>query len=119
MTRHLSPAEMQAAGWTRVDPRPWSKVNARWVHRGGWTLEHCGHPTALRPWILTAPDGGEVRTGVRVGQPRDFGTTWERLAPVVEWVGAHEEDPAFGGQPRARRELRGPGPMFAAGGRPA
>jgi len=109
----ISPALAAELGWTRVDPRPWGKVTARWEHRGGWRLEHCGHPTALRPWILTAPDGREVRTGVWVGMSREHGTTWERLARAMIWVAGHEDDAAYGGRPGAVVERRDPGPMWA------
>lgn len=49
---HRRAAEL---GWTRTDPRPWSKCSAVWTHRSGWQLRHAGHATALRPWLLVAP----------------------------------------------------------------
>ena len=77
---------MAAAGWTRVDPRPWGKCSARWVHSRGWRIEHCGHPTANHPWVLYAPDGRMILTGVQYGNPPTYGTAWNSLADVIEWV---------------------------------
>lgn len=82
--RVASPREMARAGWTRTDPRPWGKLGARWEHVAGWTLEHCGHPTAHYPWLLVAPDGRIVRTGVMVeGHRYQRGTAWPHLASAV------------------------------------
>lgn len=90
----FSPTEMARRGWTRTDPRPWSKLNARWRHASGWTLEHCGHPTALWPWLLRDPTGLRVLTGVTMGNPPDFGTAWPDLRRAVEWLGKHLETAA-------------------------
>lgn len=57
----ISHAAMRNLGWERVDPRPWGKLNAAWDHVDGWKLRHCGHPTALTPWMLYDPDGEQVR----------------------------------------------------------
>jgi hypothetical protein len=76
---------MTARGWSRIDPRPWRKLNARWEHQAGWRLEHCGHPTAVWPWALFAPDGEMVLTGVRAGNPQ-HGRAWPDLRTAVEWV---------------------------------
>jgi hypothetical protein len=84
----MSPKQIQAAGWTRIDPRPWSKVRARWRHATGWRLEHCGHPTALRPWALYAPSGEMILTGVLntpVPDPR-LGTAWVTLGDAMRFV---------------------------------
>lgn len=56
--RTVSHVEAARRGWKRVDPRPWSTLNARWHFlRAPFVgpqlkLEHCGHPTAHRPWAL-------------------------------------------------------------------
>lgn len=77
---------MAAAGWTRVDPRPWSKCSARWSHVLGWKLTHCGHPTAHYSWILTNPLGNVILTGAMFsGNPR-HGTHWPNLALAVDLV---------------------------------
>ena len=55
--------EMAAFGWTRTDPQR-RKTSARWEHRDGWRLEHCGHPTANWPWALYDRNGRMVCQGV-------------------------------------------------------
>lgn len=52
-----SPKRMADLGWTRIDPRPWGKLQAHWTHRSGWVLRHCGHPTAHWSWMLFDPKG--------------------------------------------------------------
>ncbi len=44
------------AGWTRLSP-PGDKCTARWRHVSGWTVVHCGHPTALWPYLAISPEG--------------------------------------------------------------
>ena len=77
---------MTAHGWRRVDPRPWRKTAARWAHKSGWRLEHCGHPTALWPWMLISPAGEVVLSGVLYGRPPAHGTAWPDLRTAIEWV---------------------------------
>jgi hypothetical protein len=89
MSTPISHAEMHALGWERTDPRPWSKVHARWKHTSGWLLAHCGHPTANHPWALVRPDGHMVCTGVRWGNPPNFGTAWPNLREPAEWLAEH------------------------------
>jgi hypothetical protein len=31
-----------------------------WRHSSGWSVEHCGHPTALWPYLLISPEGKPV-----------------------------------------------------------
>jgi hypothetical protein len=84
----LSRAQIASSGWTRVDPRPWTKLHARWRHPAGWRLEHCGHPTALNPWALYAPTGEMVLTGALYATPPNprYGTAWHTLAEVIPFV---------------------------------
>jgi hypothetical protein len=82
--RGPSPKQSAAAGWTRTDPRPWTKLRARWQHVSGWRLEHCGHPTALRPWALYDPTGDMVLTGAVHGP--GLGTAWPNLATAMAYV---------------------------------
>jgi hypothetical protein len=99
----ITPREAERLGWIRTDPRPWSKCSARWVHRTGWRLEHCGHPTANWPWALYHPDGRFVGTGM-VGpfQRPDFGGGWPSLAEAMDLVARVEcgaevvPDPPYG-----------------------
>jgi hypothetical protein len=79
------PATGIKAGWRRIDPRPWSKCQARWIHTTGWKLDHCGHPTANNPWALYEPSGRMVLTGATVGNPT-HGTAWHRLDEVFAFV---------------------------------
>jgi len=83
----ISPKQMQARGWTRVDPKPWTKLRARWVHPSGWRLIHCGHPTALHPWALYNPAGRMIRAGA-AGPARnpDFGAAWDSLELASAYV---------------------------------
>lgn len=56
----VSHAMMRRLGFVRMDRRPWEKTAARWENGSGWSIEHCGHPTALNPWQLFAPDGRPI-----------------------------------------------------------
>lgn len=82
----ISPQAMAALGWTRTDERPWSsKLKARWSHRDGWRIEHCGHPTANQPWSLLGADGTFYGTGSIHGHP-EYGTAWPTLAYIAAYV---------------------------------
>ena len=74
-----------ALGWSRIDGRG-GKLSAVWLHDTGWRLVHCGHPTALTPWDLRAPDGEQIRSGAQYGNA-DFGTAWPDLASAMIYVG--------------------------------
>lgn len=76
---------MGGLGWSRVDPRPWTKLGARWEHRDGWVLQHCGHPTANWPWALYDATGRMHCTGSAGGRP-EFGRAWPSLKAAVEFV---------------------------------
>jgi hypothetical protein len=80
----ISHKGMRQLGWTRVDGGK-GKVNARWLHTTGWVLAHCGHPTALHPWMLVRPDDRLVCTGVLGGHPPNFGHAWNTLREAAEW----------------------------------
>lgn len=101
MSARLSPKAMAAAGWTRTDGTK-GKLHAVWKHAAGWCLQHCGHPTALYPWLLISPAGGWVLTGVRGPFRRaDYGQAWENLAVAVAFV-ASPEAAAFAGWTETR-----------------
>ena len=80
----------RAAGWARVDSQPWTKCAARWAHPSGWRIEHCGHPTALRPWALYDPAGLFVRSGAKHGRTADpnaqSGGAWTSLVDAMDYV---------------------------------
>ncbi len=83
----ITPTEIRNAGWTRVDPRPWSKCGARWAHPSGWIIVHCGHPTALWPWALYDPSGALILTGADAEPPNPtFGKAWASLAEAIAFV---------------------------------
>ena len=84
----VTPTQLRERGWTRTNPRPWSKLRARWEGPDGWRLEHCGHSTANTPWVLIAPDGRWIRTGARFAEPpaANLGTAWPDLAVATEYV---------------------------------
>lgn len=84
--RGASHKQMEQLGWRRIDPRPWSKLTARWVHGAGWQLHHCGHPTALWPWALYSPAGDMVLTGAKFSGNPKFGTAWPSLLDAAEFV---------------------------------
>jgi hypothetical protein len=46
-------------GWRRIDGRK-GKCWARWLHLSGAIVQHCGHPTAHRPWYAWLPSGRKV-----------------------------------------------------------
>jgi hypothetical protein len=118
----VTPTQLRERGWTRTDPRPWSKLRARWEGPDGWRLEHCGHPTANTPWVLIAPDGRWIRTGARFAEPAaaNLGTAWPDLAMATEYVADvragtrvlpgpemdREGDPASNPRKAARRTKR-------------
>lgn len=84
----ISPKQLSAAGWQWApDPVTIGTWKARtYQHRNGWTLTHCGHPTALWPYTLCAPDGRMILTGVRGSGDPLHGTAWPTVAAAVAWV---------------------------------
>ena len=44
---------MKRKGWTRLR----GGCGGRWRHESGWIVQHCGHPMALWPYYLVAPNG--------------------------------------------------------------
>jgi len=42
---------------TRIAGPSGDKCGAVWLHRAGWRVEHCGHPTAHFPYLVVSPDG--------------------------------------------------------------
>lgn len=88
--RTISHHEAKALGWTRTDPKPWSKLRAVWQHENGWTIQHCGHPTALTPWDLHDPDMIRHKTGA-LQKNIDHGTAWYSLAAAMDYVDLQEK----------------------------
>jgi hypothetical protein len=79
--RRISPKELASLGWRRVDNGPMRTFQ----HRDGWLLEHCGHPTAIYPYLLVSPAGERVLSGAFSGQP-DKGHAWATIALAADWV---------------------------------
>lgn len=47
--------------WLRTAGPTGGTCGAEWVHGSGCRVAHCGHPTALRPYLGFAPDGAIVK----------------------------------------------------------
>lgn len=78
----LSPSRLAAFGWKK-----WNGGEYR--HSTGWRVLHCGHPTAIHPYLLTDPKDRIVCTGAMVSGRADFGTAWDTLKDAVEFVARH------------------------------
>ena len=85
-TPALSPKELALAGW-RAAPRVAGQYGRNYVHSSGWRIEHCGHPTALWPYLLIDPEGELVLMGA-MGPLRNptYGTAWSTVRKAVEYV---------------------------------
>ena len=85
--RRISPKELRAHGWT-PDPPPADKhmIGRCYTHRDGWHISHCGHPTALWPYVLKNPAGRMILTGAAVSGNPEFGTAWPTVAAAVDYV---------------------------------
>ena len=47
---------MKRPGWTRLSDPKACTCYGRWLHNAsGWLVEHCGHPTALWPYLVVRP----------------------------------------------------------------
>ncbi len=56
-------------------------------HTAGWRIEHCGHPTALWPYLLLDPDGAIVLMGAAaLWRNPTFGTAWSTVRKAVKYV---------------------------------
>jgi hypothetical protein len=78
--RQISPKELKSLGWEPSGQR------RCYQHKAGWTLEHCGHPTALYPYLLRDAAGNVYLTGAAVSGRADFGTAWPTVASAVDFV---------------------------------
>jgi hypothetical protein len=57
----VSPKQLEALGWKRLNPGAASN-HAAWGHAAsGWWIEHCGHPTANFPLQLFNPFGTFIK----------------------------------------------------------
>ena len=77
--RKISPSALRKLGWSPAGYRSY-------VHRDGWYIQHCGHPTALWPYLLYAPDGRPIMTGAAFGKPADHGKAWPTVAAAADYV---------------------------------
>lgn len=82
--RRISPKQLAALGWVRLNPCA-PVLLARFEHRDGWRLEHCGHPTANYPWALYSPAGDLTLTGAITGRNQE-GRAWPCIAWAVDYV---------------------------------
>jgi hypothetical protein len=85
--RRISPEELRSYGW-KADPKPPAHVFGRsYQHIAGWKISHCGHPTALWPYILQDPSGKMILTGAAGPLRRaDYGVAWPSVAAAVDYV---------------------------------
>jgi len=85
--RKISPKELAVNGWEKFGSRfeP-GNFGRKYVHRNGWTISHCGHPTALWPYVLEDPDGRMILTGAAVSGRADYGVAWPTVASAVDYV---------------------------------
>lgn len=65
------------APWRRVDGSA-GKCGAVYEHPAGYTIQHCGHPTALWPYALYGPDG------LMILAPN--GRAWQKLTYAAKEV---------------------------------
>lgn len=84
-SRTISPKELRFRGWEPAGGR------RNYNHKDGWTIRHCGHPTALWPYILRNPAGYMILTGAAFGNPPDYGRAWPTVASAVDYVATQKE----------------------------
>ena len=82
--RRISPKQLAALGWVRLNPCA-PTILARFEHRDGWRLEHCGHPTTNYPWALYDPKGYLILTGAITGRNQE-GRAWPCISWAVDYV---------------------------------
>lgn len=63
------------------------KAGRDYQHSAGWRIEHCGHPTALWPYLLIDPNREIVLAGA-AGPLRNptYGTAWSTVQQAVDYV---------------------------------
>jgi hypothetical protein len=85
--RKISPKELAANGWQKTGSRfeP-GNFGRKYTHKDGSVISHCGHPTALWPYVLEDPQGRMVLTGAQVSGRADYGTAWPSVASAVDYV---------------------------------
>lgn len=83
--RRISPKELRSLGWTPEEKPKWH-FGRSYRHRDGWRISHCGHPTALWPYVLQDPSGRMILTGAAFGNPPEYGTAWPTVASAVDYV---------------------------------
>lgn len=85
--RIISSKQLEAAGWRRVTDVHLGKLSARYEHRDGWQIQHCGHPTANWPNLLIDPNGEWVLGGAAgVYKNPDYGRAWPTVRQAVDFV---------------------------------
>lgn len=91
------------SGW---NGEPKSKLH-RWFKRAGWTVQHCGHPTAHWPWAVLDPQG-RLHTS---GNGCNLGYAFRYMEDAKAHVDQHlaGELPPFKYVEPAPRPLRGRG----------
>ena len=54
------PKAKSTDGFTRIPGPSGGHCRAQWSHTSGYTIIHCGHPTAHRPYYIEGPDGRSI-----------------------------------------------------------
>lgn len=80
--RTITSKELRSAGWS-ADPKPAYRC---YTHPSGWKIQHCGHPTALWPYLIFDPSGKPILTGAAFGNPATYGTAWPTVSSAVDYV---------------------------------
>lgn len=63
------------APWRRTDDGAGGKCSSRYAHPAGYTIAHCGHPTANWPYALYAPNGDMILA--------PNGRAWQKLVHIA------------------------------------
>lgn len=71
--------------WRRLHGPKDASCQRGWLHRSGWVVQHCGHPTAIWPYTATDPDHPKLPTVDRHGRGfANFGRAKARIEMVLD-----------------------------------
>ena len=102
----MSRRTLLPAPWRRTDGGS-GKLFARYVHPSGYTIQHCGHPTANYPYALYGPDGRMILApNGRAWAKLSFAALEVDAQLAVDATDAHNPPPSAVRRPRNRRNSR-------------
>lgn len=83
--REYAPPRDLRTEWIRTPGPTGQTIGATWRHRHAarWSIQHCGHPTALWPYYITDPDGRPHIDPVTGRAFRNLATAKARLLDLV------------------------------------